>query len=312
MDSTLIHPKNVTILTNGGGELANQLSNYLSIYAYALHTGAHISNPSFFEYHKHFRFIQRETLTTKFFSFWFQGPIRRRGHPINTFWRRVYKVYTTLIRTIHPDACISTQNNDDQVFFLPPTKDTVVPATRSVYFLGWLFRNPEGLAKYRDTLREAFRPVTSIEERVETLIRSLRMQKHLIGVHIRQSDYAGFKNGTYIVPPIRMREVVDEYLQQRGFSINDTTLIVTSDGLVDDAVFEGYTVHLSKENAVTDLFLLSRTDVIIGSNSSFGHFASWFGNIPHIIGQNGPMDWEYYAGKEEYFPTKYATLVRLS
>ena len=58
---------------------------------------------------------------------------------------------------------------------------------------------------------------------------------------------------------------------------------------------------LTQDASVTDLFLLSRTDAIVGSDSSFGAFAAWYGNISHIIAKSGPMDWSYYAGKKGFF-----------
>ena len=50
-------------------------------------------------------------------------------------------------------------------------------------------------------------------------------------------------------------------------------------------------------------------DVIIGSDSSFGAFAAYYGNIPHIVFNKKSMDWAYYRNNQKYFQNKYCTLV---
>lgn len=297
------------ILKSGGGELANQLWNYISIYATALHLGAHVHNPAFFEYHRYFSLWRTEGWMTRFYSFWFQGTVRRRSHPINRFWRRIYAVHARLLATLHRTSLLSSENQSSTVTYLPPTADTTLPGTGDVYFTGWLFRNPEGLSRYREEIRTAFAPVPWIANRVAALSKELRTpDSTLIGIHLRQGDYTIFKNGAYLITPARMREVLDEYVAHNSLSPETVQVFIASDGPVPSGAFSGYSVHISKEQAVTDLFMLSHCDVIIGSNSSFGHFASWYGNIPHIVATKESMDWEYYADKGEYFPNTYATL----
>ena len=63
--------KKIVILKHGGGELANQLWNYLSIYAFGLEAKVLVKNPSFFEYHSFFKFLPNESLTTRLFSLFF-------------------------------------------------------------------------------------------------------------------------------------------------------------------------------------------------------------------------------------------------
>ena len=71
----------------------------------------------------------------------------------------------------------------------------------------------------------------------------------------------------------------------------------------------GLNLSVSKKSAVYDLFLLSKTDIILGSNSTFSAFASYYGNIPLVVMQKEKMDWDYYADKKSYFENKYSTFV---
>jgi len=60
---------------------------------------------------------------------------------------------------------------------------------------------------------------------------------------------------------------------------------------------------------VEDLFLLAATDIIIGADSTFGAFASYYGNIPLIVFQRPRIDWDYYKDKQYYFENKYNQFV---
>jgi hypothetical protein len=302
--------KRFVILKSSGGELANQLWNYVSIYAYGLETGARIQNPSFFEYHAFFNFLPNESLATKCLTLFFTK-VRRRAHPINRFWRKGYALWSKTVVHFHPAIVVSSENTSNKVFYLPPTTEIVLPHSPTLYFSGWLFRNPTGLEKYRDKLIAAFSPKAAVQQKVKDIISRLKQKKKvLIGVHIRQGDYKVFKDGRYLISAKRMREVLDEYIATQDLHPNDIALLITSDGAIDLSIFAGFETYHSQENAVTDLFLLSCTDTIIGSNSSFGNFAAWYGNVPHIVATKEQVDWEYYQGKSAYFPNKYATLMQ--
>lgn len=299
-----------TILKNGGGELANQLWNYISIHAYSLEIGATTSNPSFFEYHYYFRFLKNESLIIRFLSLFFKKP-RRRNHIINKIFRFKYKVLAEFIARLNSNKIVSSINSTNKVTFLPPTVE-YERKNKDIYFLGWLFRNPIGIEKYRQDLIDAFKPIQSIENKINNIVSNLKNKyKTIIGLHIRQGDYKTFKKGKYFIEQKRIVGICNEYISNNNLDKNLTLFVITSDGQIDTNLFASLNIHISKENAVTDLFLLSSTNIIIGSDSSFGHFASWYGNIPHIVIKNEMIDWEYYKGKTKYFINKYLELLPL-
>ncbi len=303
--------KKIIILKHGGGELANQLWNYASIYAYGLESGRKVENPSFFEYHHSFNFLKHENGLTRFFSSPFSQSSGRRGNRKNVFWRTVYLSYVRIIEILFKNSIISSENERSQVTYLPPT--SMLPVLTQIergYYLGWLFRNPVGLKKFRREIISAFAPNGKIENRVSEIIMPLRQKyEKIIGIHIRQADYKIFKGGAYFVSQTRAMEIISEYVRKNSIDSKRILFLVTSDGPIDVNVFCDLNVYISKENAITDLFLLSATDLIIGSDSSFGAFAGWYGNIPHLVMENGPIDWTYYADKKEYFENKYSRMV---
>ena len=193
--------------------------------------------------------------------------------------------------------------------FLPPT----VPASgqfevcRTLYFFGWLFRNPAGLAKYRDKLVAAFAPKESAARAINDLIASVPRGRTLVGIHIRQKPFKGFGSGEFLVPPVRVRQIVEEYLCEKKLRAGDVALVIATDESLPAGTFSGLASVVSVADAKTNLFLLSRCSVVIGTNSRFANLAAWFSNVPHIVTMDNSLDWEYYKNKNAYFENKYAT-----
>jgi hypothetical protein len=304
--------RKLVILKHGGGELANQLWNYVSIYAYGLEMNIPVFNPSFFEYHSFFNLLQKESLITKKFALFFRTP-RRRSHIINKMGRLKYAAIVKIRTLLHSSCVVSSENLENKVRYLPPSGP--IPGRfgecGSLYFTGWLFRNPVGLQKWRKELVKVFAPKAEIENKVNEIISPLGAKyEKIIGIHIRQADYVDFKDGKFLISQERIREIVSEYAKENILDATKIVFVITSDGPVDESLYKNLNVFISRENSVVDLFLLSKTDVILGSDSSFGAFASWYGNIPHIVFKNEAIDWNYYADKKAYFENKYWALTR--
>ena len=308
--------KKAIILQHGGGELANQLWNHISIYAYCLEKKIPCENYSFFEYAHYFNLpIKNKFIDLIFFKL-FRGHTGRRDSLRTRLFRNLYKIYILIIRKVKRGAIISSKNKTNIPFYLPPSQkndleDSEPTLPEVVYFDGWLFRNPEGIVTYRETIVRDFAPIRSIQDKVAETLAPLRQQsKNIIGVHFRQGDYASFKGGRYLLSTERIHEVLLEYLRESGKNIDDTTFLIASDGKIQEETFTGCNIFLLEGSAIEDLFTLAKTDTIIGSDSSFGNLAAYLGNIPHIVITKEPVDWSYYHGRTNYFPTKYCTMVQ--
>ena len=178
--------------------------------------------------------------------------------------------------------------------YLPPTRQLVArgDACETTYFIGWHFRNPVGLEKHREALVTAFTPTKSVLAKIAETLTPLR-GKILLGVHLRQEPYRGFEDGSFLVSRERMDTIIAEYLRENRLDAKDVELITVSD-----------------KYDVTSLFLLSKCSAVIGDNSTFSNLAAWFGNVPHIVATNEPVDWEYYRNTTAYFENKYATFAQ--
>lgn len=261
--------------------LENHLWNYLSIYAYGLESNTAVLNPSFSQWHRYFNLYKKESLATRIVSF----------IPFFHFlWKIIGAVWGGYLVRAHKSCVRLTMGTIDN---LPPTRpESALDSCQTTYFVGWLFRNPIGLERHRDALIAAFTPRETILKDIETRLAPLR-GKRLIGVHIRQQPYKGFEDKPFIVHPERVRAIVDEYLRENQLTAEEVALVTVSDTY-----------------DVTSLFLLSKCSVVIGTNSTFSNLAAWFGNVPHIVATNEPVDWDYYRDRQAYFQNKYATFAQ--
>lgn len=264
--------KKIVIVKPGCRELGNELLNHMSIYAYALETGAHLINHSGF------------------------------GH---TGLRRVlHALYARIIKRMHRTATLEAWRAP---VYLPPTKalSRKLPGS-SLYLYGWLFRNPEGITKYREELLQEFGPSPAVQKKIQNILLP-QQNKTLIGVHLRLTKFTGFPEGDFLVSATRVERIVDEYLQENNLDIKNIALIIISDSKLPEDTFGSYLTHMSLNASQTNLFLLSKCSVVIGTNTAFANLAAWFGNVPHVVTTNNPLDWVYYKNRVQYFTNKYAT-----
>jgi len=309
---------------NEGGRLANQLWPYISVYAYCLEKKYEIENFSFFQYAEYFQ-NKTSNIIALFINkiFYFLKKITRPKYH-GQLLRRYRVIYKTIIKLIFSFCKIRIEAPDlpnvkPRIIYLPPTKNydkrfELFEKDKSKILLlnGWLFRNPEGLKRYHCEIINYFKPKKDIAEKVDNFINNIRRNyKKIVGVHIRQGDYKNkFLNGRYYFNEKEVNVILNEYLKLASEEKSKIFFIVCSDEDVDLKYFPDLNIGKSIfKNPVEDLYLLATTDLIIGSNNTFGTLASYFGNIPFIVFQRERIDWEYYKNKNEYFENKYSTFV---
>ena len=320
--------KTIIILASApGARLANQLWNFISIYAYCLAKGYQCQNFSFFEEKKH----KGEKIFNSFFDYgsYFNIPLKNIFLKILLFFHlknnklirkiRPYHRYVKIIKILHPEKIIYS---GDSPFYLPPSenknqeqaekiKKLELSQDKKIYFSGWFLRNPRGLAEYRKEIVSYFQPKKETQEKIAALTDKLKSQyEHLVGVHIRQSDYKKeFYDGKLYFKEKEINIFLKEYLDNFKIDPGKTCFIICSDENVNLNYFTDLNIIKSNFNAVEDLFLLAATDIIIGSDSTFGAFASYYGDIPMIVFRRDKIDWAYYWDKKRYFENKYLTMV---
>lgn len=319
--------KTVVVLQHNGGQLCNQLWNFISIYAYCLEKEYECRNYSFFEYSKYFNIpIKNKLIDFLFFKpFLFLNSSLpfRVARKIN---RVFYSFFVALVRLFKKGQVIRFSNRARDVYSLPPTqysKNRLSGLERNnkvktIYFDGWLFRNPVGITKYRKEIIKYFQPREVYKAKVDRFITGLRQKYvHIVGVHIRQKvpgdgQFDDIDGMVYIFKKDMglVCKTLKEYLLNFKREPSQTCFVICSNKRVETSLLKDLNVVVAGGNLVEDLYVLSKTDVIIGANSTFGAFASYYGNIPLVVFQN-KIDWDYYRNNETCcFRNKYCTVAK--
>jgi len=274
--------KEVVILRHNGGRLGNQLILYSSMYAFCLEKNYHLINYSFYEYDKYFN-LPNPRFYSAFFGF-IKDLNFYKSHAITYL---LYKFLTTAIPFFWKGALL--KEDPSEVFLLPPSKvrnreqqnalKNIENSTiNRVYTEGWNFRNPVGIDKYHTEITQFLTPKKEIIKIVEKFISDNRKGgKRLIGVHIRQGDYQIFLGGSLYFSPKEVYEILKYFIKVRRFETSKTRFVIFSDGLIELNLFKDLDVVHGPGQVIQDLFALSMCDLIIGSNSTYGSFASYYG-----------------------------------
>jgi len=259
--------KHVVIMRHNCHEFANKLWSDMAIFAYALAAKASVWDLARFE----------------------TGPLAP-----------LHKVLALLVGRATASA---------QYVLLPPTApmEGKFADKWTLYFFGWLYKNPEGFSRYRKELVNKFGPTAREEVQLKKIFAQLPPDRAIIGVCVRLKSFLYFPDGEFLVPPERARDVVVEYLRERGLEPDQVALVLVADKPVPPYIFKDFTTYAPEHDDRTNLLLLSKCSAIIGTNTSFCNLAAWFGDVPHIVTTKNPIDWGYYQDKRQYFDNKYAT-----
>lgn len=311
--------KKVVVLDHGGGRLANQLWTDAAIYAYAVKKGYEFESWAAFEYFEYFnippvknwliRIVFFNPLITKVKnSFWRKWIVRRGVKKI------IYKIVSDLIRFFNKKYLVQVEK---QNLFFPPSEfensnyNSLLDSTEksnaeNIYFYGYGFRNPAGLKEYRKEVLKYFSVKEKYRRLPEGTIAELRKTyKNVVGIHFRQGDYRTVpSHHIWRYADAEVRKFLDSYLSWSGKNKNETVFLIASDENFNEKEFEGLNIKISAGNEIEDLVALSLTDIVIGSKSTYGDFAAYYGNIPFVVFERGGIEWKYYNEKTEYFENK--------
>jgi len=174
----------------------------------------------------------------------------------------------------------ASHDSVDQIYDLcGETFDYFLRSNRLLMVKGWKFRDDAGLVRFHAEISRYFRPVFSIRRPAEIALEKARESgDHIIGVHIRQGDYRGWKDGVHYFETEQyahwMREVVS---LRPGKKI--TFLLCASDP-IERGHFDGFRTVDGPGSVVSDLHALSLCDAIMGPPSTFSTWASYSGRVP--------------------------------
>lgn len=270
------------------GRLANQLWSYSGVYAYAQHKDYTCSSVPFARFQHYFN--------VKTGVWWVDHVLVRLPKKVQD---AVIALYDRYVHARFGNRVIESGHTD---FLLPPSEPSKEHEQKAIkqlessdasmwFFSGWLFRNPVGEEQYRKEVCSFFTPKDEYAKRISSLIEPLRADgKRIVGVHIRQGDYRTWQGGAHYFEQSEVRSILDSFLETESDS-NNVIFVLCSDGDIDTSAFEGLSVVQGLGTEIEDLYTLAATDMIIGSQSTYGAWAAYYGNIPFTVFSRDKINW---------------------
>ena len=150
---------------------------------------------------------------------------------------------------------------------------------RPLLVSGWGFTSKPLLAKHGDAIRDHFRIDVGHQENIRQLMHQARKNADfVIGIHIRQGDYATFRGGRYLYS-------VEQYVAamkrlKAKFVGRSVAFVVCGNGQLKTSDFQGLNVHFGSGHLIEDMYSFAETDFLVGPPSTFTGWAAFMGQVP--------------------------------
>lgn len=264
------------IISAKSGQLGNRLLLFANFIAFAIEHNLTVINPAFEEYAEFF------VETSRDFSCCYPPPYFTVSG--NKFIRSKYFQF---IKKLSNKNILRTQEiTREKPFNLIDNRDVQrLKHSSIVCFQGWLFRDGwfvedlPNLHKYADQIRAYFTPLQPHTINVNSLMLNVKNNADIIiGVHIRQGDYAQHQNGRYFYTIEQYLEVMNSIIKtSQG---NKVKFLICSNIQQNPSLFDDFNCIFAKGHLIEDLYALAECDYIVGPPSSYTMWASFYGERP--------------------------------
>lgn len=241
------------------GRLCNRLVLAASFSAFAEEFGTTFVHLAFADY---CRFFEK----TRFAPFLVFNPGCRTRKPAKGF--SVLSVFKS-----HDAANQCFMMDDPSTGFI-----RLATTKRMVFALGWSFRSHVLTQKHHAVIRQFFMLCRSHRMRAEMALAKARQNAdHLVGMHMRQTDYKTFAQGKYFFSPETYRKVMESIA---SLLPGKTAFLVCSDAPIPFDQFPGLLIIPGTGRPIEGNYALASCDYIAGLPSTFSHWVSYFGKVP--------------------------------
>lgn len=267
------------LISDRPGSLGNRLFVYAHFIAFSAEHGVSIWDPAFGDYASEFEKTASDPLCR-------YPPVRSRlpaSRWVRSFLFLLARTAAAIIARVGPrerlgldllriatwDLC--DLSNDS---FLNRAHERKVLLVQ-----GWLFVDEKSLHKHADKVRRHLTPAAHHRHKSARTLAALRKTADVIvGLHIRQGDYAEFLQGRYFFSTEQYAAIAQRMTDTlEGAS---AIFVICSNSQQDPAAFDRIPCHFSSGTPIEDMCLLSGCDYIIGPPSTFTLWASFFGQVP--------------------------------
>jgi hypothetical protein len=168
--------------------------------------------------------------------------------------------------------------------------------SKSVVFLfGRFFRSYDNLEKHQGAVRQHFRLLPGIEDRIHQRFENIQEGADtVVGVHLRRGDYREFAEGRYFYSQQdyanKLRELVASSPARK------LSFVLCSNEPIELVHFEGLNVTRGPGHEIEDMYLLAKCDYIVGPPSTYSQWASFYGKKPllQLTTIDKPIDFQQF------------------
>ena len=268
------------------GQLGNRLFLYAHLIAAAEEYGVKLMNPAFAEYAERFP-RTRSDLWCHYPELEASAGSPHAGSPSR--WKRnlVSKTVELSGRGVHylggeiRGLKVIRLRTGEQCDLASDSFASQV-LSQDVLLQGWLFRSEHLLNKHAEKVKSHLAIDFSLQEKIQSRLWKLREQADLIvGIHIRQGDYATYLGGKYYYPTSQysqwMRQIADHYSPSR------VAFLVCGNGEFSVEDFQGLNVSCEKRDVMDDLYSLPQGGFVSGSTQYFYRLGFILRFCPYLL-----------------------------
>jgi len=160
-----------------------------------------------------------------------------------------------------------------------------IAAGKSLFVRGWLYRDKVGVEKHSEAIKNYFKPVIEIQDRIDSCIQKNNTWKSvLVGVHIRRGDYSKWSDGRYYYDDSTICSMMNQIT--RLLPENHVRFLLVSNEIIDLKNYNAFDVFTGPGDPAGDLYSLAACNYIIGPPSTYTIWASFYGNVPLYVINN--------------------------
>jgi hypothetical protein len=262
------------------GQTGNRLNQAVYLICLGKETGQSVINLSFNEYYRYFEFTKNNRVCAYPRS-WFLNLFGFKT--VNFLFYRVFllakrfKLNNRLISIVTLDYKTEIRLGVDYKEIAKRISEkksilTFYDAERHWYDHSDYFVHHKEISRL-------FAPVLKYQVEVNEISQQLRKDNNIVvGVHIRRGDYKSFGDGTSYFEDEVYTHYMDEVLKL--LAGQKVIFYICSDEEIDTTNYTKYTYYFKPKHMITDMYMLAECDYILGPQSTFSMWASYYGQVP--------------------------------
>jgi hypothetical protein len=154
-----------------------------------------------------------------------------------------------------------------------------IAKARTLVLRGYYFYAPQLLRKHAPAIRRYFQLAPPYAGRVAQFLRRSRSRaENIVGVHVRQGDYATYRGGEHF---FTLADYAQVMRQMRALLAPASVhFVVCSDASHPPSAFGDLSWEAGPGSAIEDLYALAGCDYVLGPCSTFNRWSAFVGNVP--------------------------------